>query len=40
MSSLSSGSVSKYEFVASKDVLTEKYLLGNPATIKRFEYPH
>ena len=28
ISALSSGNVSKYEFLPGKDVLTEKYLLG------------
>ena len=35
---LSSGNVTKYEFLTSKDVLAEKYLLQKAATMKRFEY--
>ena len=35
---LSWGNVSKYEFLTSKDVLTEKDLLEKAATLKRFEY--
>ena len=35
---LSSGDVGKYEFLTSKDVLLEKYLLEKAVTIKRFEY--
>ena len=35
---LSSGSVSKYEFLTGKDVLPEKDLLAKAATLKRFEY--
>ena len=35
---LSSGNVSKYEFLNGKDVLPEKDLLGKAATRKRFEY--
>ena len=38
ISGLSSGNVSKYEFLTSKDVLPEKDLLGKAATMKRFEY--
>ena len=38
ISALSSGNVSKYEFLTSKDVLPEKYLLEKAATMKRFEY--
>ena len=34
---LSSGNVSKYEFLTDKDFLPEKYL-GKATTIKRFEY--
>ena len=34
---LSSGNVSKYEFLTGKDVLPEKDLLEKVATIKRFE---
>ena len=35
---LSSGNVSKSEFLTGKDVLPEKELLGKAATLKRFEY--
>ena len=35
---LSSGNVTKYEFLTSKDVLAEKYLLQKAATVKRLEY--
>ena len=35
---LSSGNVSKYEFLTGKDVLTEKALQEKAAAIKRFEY--
>ena len=38
ISALSSGNVSKYEFLNGKDVLPEKDLLDKAATIKRFEY--
>ena len=38
ISPLSSGSISKYEFLTDKDVLPEKKLLEKAATIKRFEY--
>ena len=38
ISALSSGNVSKYEFLTGKDVLTEKNLLEKAATMKRFEY--
>ena len=38
ISGLSSGNVSKYEFLIGKDVLPKKYLQGKAATIKRFEY--
>ena len=38
ISALSSGSVSKYEFLTGKDVLPEKDLLEKAASIKRFEY--
>ena len=38
ISALSSGNVSKYEFLSSKDVLSEKDLLEKAATIKRLEY--
>ena len=37
ISALSSGKVSKYEFLTGKDVLPE-YLLEKAATIKKFEY--
>ena len=36
MSALSSGNVSKHEFMTSKDVLPEKNLLEKAATTKRF----
>ena len=36
MSALSSGNVSKYEFLTGKDVLPEKDLLVKAATKKRF----
>ena len=36
-SALSSGNVSKYEFLTSKDVLPEKDLLEKAAAIKKFE---
>ena len=35
---LSSGNVSKYEFLTRRDVLQENYLLEKSAVIKRFEY--
>ena len=38
VSALSSGNVSKYEFLTGKDVLPEKYWLEIAATLKRFEY--
>ena len=38
ISASSYGNVSKYEFFTDKDVLPEKVLLENAATIKRFEY--
>ena len=38
ISALSSGNVSKYEFLIGKDVLSEKVLLEIAAGIKRFEY--
>ena len=38
ISALSSGNVSKYEFLTCKDVLPEKDLLEEAATMKRFEY--
>ena len=38
ISALSSGNVSKYEFLSGKDVLTEEYLLEKAAAIKIFEY--
>ena len=34
---LSSGNVSKYDFLTGEDVLLEKYLLEKSATIKIFE---
>ena len=37
-SALSSGNVSKYEFLTSKDVSSEKKLLKKAAALKRFEY--
>ena len=36
ISALSSGNVSKYEFLAQKDILPEKDLLEKAATFKRF----
>ena len=38
ISVLSSGNVSKYEFLTSKDVLPEEELLEKTYTMKRFEY--
>ena len=38
ISALSSGNVSKYEFLTGKDVLPEKDLLEKAAAIKRFQY--
>ena len=38
MSALSSGNVSKYEFLTDKDVLPDKDLPEKSAAIKRFEY--
>ena len=38
ISALSSGNVSKYKFLSSKDVLSEKDLLEKAATIKILEY--
>ena len=38
ISALSSGNVSKYEFLTGKDVLPKKDLLEKAATMKRFEY--
>ena len=38
LSALSSGNISKIEFLTSKDVLPEKNLLEKAATMKRFEY--
>ena len=38
ISALSSGNVSKYEFLIGKDVLTEKDWLEKAATMKSFEY--
>ena len=38
IAALSSGNVSKYEFLTGKDVLSEKDLLEKAAALKRFEY--
>ena len=38
ISALSSGNVSRYEFLTGKNVLPEKDLLEKAATMKRFEY--
>ena len=38
MSALSSGNVTKYEFLTGKDILPERDLLEKTAAIKRFEY--
>ena len=38
ISALSSGNVSIYEFLTSKDILPQKGLLGKAASMKRFEY--
>ena len=38
MSALSSGNVSKYEFLTGLDVLREKGLVEKDPTMKRFEY--
>ena len=38
ISGLSSGNVSKYEFLTGKNVLPEKVLLEKAAAIKKFEY--
>ena len=38
VSALSSGNVSKYEFLTGKYVLLEKDLLEKPAAINKFEY--
>ena len=38
ISPLSSGNVSKYQFLTGKDVLPEKELLEEAGTMKRFEY--
>ena len=38
ISAISSGNVSKYEFLTGKDVLTEKFMLEKAAALKRFEY--
>ena len=38
ISALSSGNISKYEFLTGNDVLPEKDLLEKDAAIKRFEY--
>ena len=35
---LSSGNVSKYEFLTSKDILPEKELLEKATALKKFEY--
>ena len=35
---MSSGNVSKYEFLTGKDVLPEKCLLEKAAALKRYEY--
>ena len=37
-SALSSGNIGKYEFLANKNVLSEKDLLEKTAAIKRFAY--
>ena len=37
ISALSSRNVSKYEFLISKDVLSEKYFLEKVAAIKKYE---
>ena len=38
ISALASGNVSKYQFLTTKDILPEKYLLEKAAALKRFEY--
>ena len=38
ISALSSGNISKYEFLTAKDVLSEKDLLEKAITLKRCEY--
>ena len=38
ISALSSGNLSKYEFLTDKDVLPQKELLEKAATMKSFEY--
>ena len=38
ISALSSGNVSKYEFLTGKDVLPEKDLIGKAAALNKFEY--
>ena len=38
ISAISSGNVSKHEFLTGQDLLLEKYLLEKAAAIKRFEY--
>ena len=38
ISALSSGSISKYEFLNRKGVLSEKDLLEKATALKRFEY--
>ena len=35
---LSSGNISKYEFLTDKNVLSEKNLLEKAVTMKKFEY--
>ena len=38
ISALASGNVSKFQFLTTKDILPEKYLLEKAAALKRFEY--
>ena len=38
ISALTSGIISKYDFLNSKDGFSEKGLIGKAATMKRFEY--
>ena len=38
ISALSSGNISKYEFLTDEDVLPQKDLLEKASTIKKFEY--
>ena len=38
MSALSSGNISKYEFLTDKDDLLKKDLLEKVATMRRFDY--